>query len=402
MDSLFGNVYRLFRRHWYVAVGVVLLGAMCARALDSADVTSMEILHVRSVEDVAKTLDLQDVPGAPSAAVAAQAPGDFKRSPDFVGLTGSFLWDAVARSLTVTITGGDSASVAGGASRVRNLLIEKIEKPVGDVLALAIKDLDARIKTLSDSAAALDKSAGGLAANDPARASLLSTAGDLRNQAAKATMRQSSLTTLNAFVPSIVTSETPTVTKRAPGIATYVAGIMVACVLLVLGACSWVLADRRIRRRIDLDRAAPGVRNLGLVGQSLDADTGVDSVVVASVKAFVRDAHLTSVVLFGVPRGSSPIALLVAALQDAVDVSVVESAGDAADTVRHELSEAIGYIAVVRWGKTSEDQLSSAIADVRSVGGLAVATILVGVPERDRSWVGAAATESDSFPAEGL
>ncbi len=402
MDSLFGNVYRLFRRQWYVAVGVILLGAICARALDSADVTSTEILHVSSVEDVAKTLDLKDVPGAPAAAVAAQAPGDFKRSADFVGLTGSFVWDDIARSLTVTITGGDAPSVTGGASRERNLLVDKIEKPVGDALALAIKDLDSQIKTLTDSAAALDKSAGDLPANDPARTALLSTAGDLRSQAAKATTRQSSLTTLNTFVPSIVTSETPTVTKSAPGITTYVAGVMVAGVLLVLAACAWVLADRRIRRRIHLDRAAPGVRNLGLVGTSLDANVGVDSVVVASVKAFARDAHLTSVVLFGVPRGSSPIALLVAALQDAVDFPVVESVGDAAATVRHELSEAIGYIAVVRWGKTSEDQLSSAIADVRSVGGLAVATILVGVPDRDRSWVGATATENDSFSAEGV
>src|SRR3954452_10905467 len=115
MDSLFGGVVRLFHRRWYVVAAVLLLGAVAARALDSTEVVSSDVLHVASVEDAAKTLDLRDVPDAPAAAVALQASENFKRSPQFSGLAATFDWDELARSLTISVTGPSFDAVQTGA-----------------------------------------------------------------------------------------------------------------------------------------------------------------------------------------------------------------------------------------------------------------------------------------------
>ena len=402
MDSLFGGVIRLLRRRWYVAAAVLVLGILGARAAASTDVVSSEILHVASVEDAAKTLDLKDVPDAAVAAVALQAPENFKRSPEFAGLAATFLWDLQGRSLTITVTGSSVDAVRDGASRLHDVIQSAIQQPVDAALALAVKDQTSQADQLNAAATAIDQTVQGLAADDPTKSALLSKAADLRADAAKATNRGGSLESLREFVPSLVTAEKPTLVTSSAGTTTYAAGILAAAALWVLGACGWVVADRRIRRRIHIERAAPGVRSLGLVGPLVSGAPHVDSVVVASLNAFVRDAGINSVVLFAVPNTGQSIELLAAALQEQTAFPVAASDQTAAETIRLDLSESVGYVAVVRWGKTTEDQLSSSIADVRSVGGLPIATVLIDVPERERDWAGVTTSDTDPSLVESI
>jgi hypothetical protein len=400
MDSLSGNVVRLLRRHWYVVVAALVFGALGARALGSTDVVSTEILHVASVEDAAKTLDLKDVPDAPVNAAALQAPENFKRQPDFAGLAATFHWDEAARSLTITVTGSSADAVRTSAAKLRDMIVNSILQPVDSSLTLAVTDQGNQATQLNTAAAAIDKTVDQLSADDPTRSALLSRATDLRTDAAAAAIRGASLESLRTSLPSLVTAEKPILASSSPGITTYVAGILVAGALVVLAACAWVLADRRIRRRIHIERAAPGVRSLGLVGPLDPAARQVDSVIVASINAFLRESGGTSVVFFGVPTADPSISVLAEVLQEHVKLPLVVSNQSAAQTVRQDPSESIAYVAVVRWGKTTEDQLSSAIADVRSVGGLAIATILTGVPDRERSWAGATIPDIDLVPTE--
>lgn len=401
MDSLSGSVIRLLRRRWYVVVAVLLLGAAGARAIANTEVVSTEILHVASVEDAAKILDLKDVPDAPVRAIALQAPEDFKRSADFNGLGATFGWDEAARSLTITVSGPTTAEVVDGAAKLTDVTTTAILKPVDASLSLAAKDQTNQADQLNAAAAAIDATVQSLPADDPTRSALLSRAGDLRSDAAKAGIHASSLESLRKFLPSLITSQDPIVATSSPGVTTYIAGLFVAGVLIVLGACAWVLADRRIRRRSHVDRAAPGVRSLGLVGPVITDAPHIDSVVVASLNAFVRDNGVTSVALFGVPTDHSSVEALTTALQDSIGVPLIASDKSAAETVRHDDSSTVGYVAVVRWGRTTEDQLSSAIADVRSVGGLAIATLLIDVPESERDWAGATAPDANYASAEG-
>ena len=401
MDSLSGSVTRLLRRQWYVAAAVLVLGAAGARIIANTEVVSTEILHVASVDDAAKTLDLKDVPDAPVAAIALQSPEDFKRTTDFAGLAASFHWDDLARSLTITVTGTSATSVNAGAAKLSDDIQSAILKPVDASLSLAAKDQTNQADQLNAAAAAIDATVQALPPDDSTRSAFLSQAGDLRADAAKAAIRGSSLESLRTFLPSLVTSKNPIVTTSSPGTTTYIAGLFVAAVLVVLGACGWVLADRRIRRRSHIERAAPGVRSLGLIGPVTTDAPHIDSVVVASLSAFARDNGVTSVALFGVPTGHPSVEALTTALQGSIGVPLIASDKSAAETVRHDVPVTVGYVAVVRWGKTTEDQLSSAIADVRSVGGLAIATLLIDVPERERDWAGATAPEGDYAVAEG-
>jgi hypothetical protein len=401
MDSLSGSVTRLLRRRWYVVAAALVLGAAGARTLDSTKVVSSDVVHVASVADAAKTLDLKDVPDAPAEAVALQAPEAFKRSPDFAGLSATFNWDDLARSLSITVTGSSSASVRAGAIKVRDVVKTAVLQPVDASLALAAKDQTNQVDQLNAAAAAIDKTVQDLPPNDSTRSAFLSRAADLRTDAAKAAIRGSSLESLRTLLPSLVTSLNPSVATSSPGPTTYITGILVASVLVILGACGWALADRRIRRRSHVERAAPSVRSLGLIGPVIADAPHIDSVIIASLRAFVRDNGLTSIAFFGVPTAHRSVTLLATALQESIGIPLVASDQSAAETVRHDSAEPTGYVAVVRWGKTTEDQLASAIADVRSVDGLAIATILIGVPESERNWAGAPAPDADYAVGEG-
>lgn len=389
METLFGNVSHLLRRRWYIVIAMLLLGAVTARVISDTEVSSAEILHVESVADRSLALGLVAFPEAPSATVALQAQADLSAAPDKSGITGTISWDEAARSITISITGSSVDLVAAAAHRIGTEVSERIEKLVADQIAVALADADTQVTQLEDAATAIEKFVDGLAPTDTTRSVLLATAADLRSDGARAAARRTSLGSMQSVVSSLIESNGAIVTTSEPGFTTYAAGALAAGALLVLGACGWVLADRRIRRRVHLDRAAPGVRDLGLVGTMSPGFNHIDVAVLASVKSFARDAGATTIILFGVPRGSAAVSALADALQPNVDFRVEATVEPAAGAVRDDLHESVGYVAVVRWGKTTEGQLSAAVADIHSVGGLPLAVLLIGVPGRERSWAGA-------------
>jgi Mrp family chromosome partitioning ATPase len=72
---------------------------------------------------------------------------------------------------------------------------------------------------------------------------------------------------------------------------------------------------------------------------------------------------------------------------DGVDTVISASPAASATT---ELSDgkAIGYLIVVQWGKTSHEQLSSALAALRASNPAALGMVLEGVPRADLDWAG--------------
>lgn len=388
METLFGNVSHLLRRRWYIVVAVVLLGALAAGLLSHTEVASRETLRVTSVADQALALGLKDYPEVPAESAALQAQADLNRSPEN-GNTGTIVWDPTARSITISLTGDSVETMEATANRLSTELTERLQQLVEDQIDVAVVDAEAQMQVLDDAAAAAETTASELLPSDPTGSVLLATASDLRSESAKASARRSSLASMKSIVPSLVESTGAAIDTSEPGFTTYLTGALVAGALSVLGACGWVLADRRVRRRLHLERAAPGVRDLGLVGSLAPGRIHIDLAVVASVKSFARDSDVTALVLFGVPSDDSMVSALADALQANVDFRVAASGEPAANSIHDGSAEAVGYVAVVRWGKTTESQLSAAVADIRSVGGLPLAVILVGVPKRERTWAGA-------------
>ena len=388
METLFGNVLHLLRRRWYVVVAALLLGALTAQLLSGTEVASSQTLRVDSVADRSLALGLVAFPEVPAEAVALQAQAKLSASPDN-GVSGTITWDPTARSVAIDVTGDSAEVVARTARRLSAEVSHRIEQLVADQIAVASADADAQVKLLEDAAAAMDKMVIGLDPSDSTRSVLLATAADLHSNSARASARGTSLESMQSVMPSLVESSGTIIKTSEPGFTTYLAGALAAGAMLVLGACGWVLADRRIRRRAHLERAAPGVRHLGLVGTLSPGFNHIDSAVLASVKSFARESGVTTIVLFGVPKGSPSVTTLADELQTRIDFRVEASVEPAANSVRDESVEPVGYVAVVRWGKTTEGQLSAAVADIHSAGGLSLAVILVSVPPRERSWAGA-------------
>ncbi len=387
-DSLFGSVIRLLRRRWYTVVVVLAAGAILARVLAGAnDYVSTEILHLATIEDTGLALGLDKVPELSGKAIAPQANADFKLSDLSKELDATFSWDDASRSVTISATGSSFGRIAAGAASLEKQIRSAIVDPVTGSLDVAIADLQKQIDTFNASIASIQGTAQSLDANDPTRAVLLATAADLRTAATKATNRRGSLQALRESIPSAVTTQGIDIVSSGAGLTTYAAGVIAAGALFAIGCCAWVLGDRRIRRRADIERSAPGIRGLGIVSEG-SGGASIDPVVVASIRAFARDSDVKSIVIFGVPAVGDDQQTLADALQEASGIPVAASDQDAAGAVRGELSDDVGYLVVVRWGKTTEWQLSSSIADVRSVGNVPVAVLLVGVPERERTWAG--------------
>ena len=108
----------------------------------------------------------------------------------------------------------------------------------------------------------------------------------------------------------------------------------------------------------------------------------------AAVRSFVADHQLSKLVVFGV-NGTRGVDSFGKAIEQDVDLPVSISTSDSAGSVALDEDANVGYVAVARWGATTEDQVSAAVSDIARAGNFSVSLVLIDIPRRDRDWVAA-------------
>ncbi|CAN5607323.1 hypothetical protein BH24ACT5_BH24ACT5_20280 [soil metagenome] len=393
-DSLTSNLVRLVRRRWYVFVAAAVLGALAAAQLNStSNFVAEQTVLIGSLEDAGAILDAGVVPEVNVNRLASQASSDFDQSDLSTSVNASFAADLTARTIKITATAGSEDDANAALLTLNARFVEIVTQPLIAQFDTAIATSDDTLGTLRQTLQdATDDLAD--AGGDPTTVALLVAAqSDARDEIARAQERKGVLEALRSYVADgLVVSGSSSTTSPTTGVRAYAAGAMLGLVLATLAAVAWVLADRRVRRAVHLQRAAPFTPVLGFVARS-DGPPELDDALVAGVRHFVAQHHVEHVVVLGVGRRARAQPLGTA-LAEAVNIPVETSELPSAQTISDRSDDLrVGYIGVVQWGTTTEDQVSTAVGDAQRAGDVPMALILDGIPRRERDWVAAAGHE---------
>lgn len=390
-DALVGGMWRLFKRRWYLFVVASLAGGLGAYVLTNDSSFDVEqSFQIGSIQDAGALLDAGVVPEIDVQRLAQQAQLDFEQSEldDLVSATYSA--NSIARTVTVRISGPSERAVNEALLELNQRFVTIVNGPLLAQINAGIDNATSTIESLEADADGLVDQTGAQDLDQTALAVLVGELSGVRTEIADTRERRGVLEGLGDYVDNgFVVFGSSSNTEAARGKTTYAAGIVGGAAIAGLAAAAMVLVDRRVRRLLHLERAAPGTPILGLVARSSVATpTELDSSLRAAVRSFVSEHQLSRLAIFGI-RGSGRVDGIGSAIQDNVDVPVDVSTSSSAGAVALDHDAKVGYVAIARWGVTTEDQVSTAIGDINRAGGAPVGLVLVDIPGRDRDWVAA-------------
>lgn len=390
-DSVTAALFRLVKRRWYVFAAVVALAAVAAGVLASnSTYTAEQNIQIGELDDIGAVLG-SAVPDVELVRLAQRAQLDVDSSELPPGIGATFSANSAARAVTIVVTGPSEEAVNESLVALNLRFTELTTEPLLAQIDVGIGLADRQLDALEESAASSRDQLAAAEGDPTATAVLIAEQSSLRLQIAQTTEHRNALGELRAYVADgLVSSGSSSVTAPAAGVMVYAAGVVAGVVLALIGGLAWVLLDRRIRRVIHLERAAPGVPVLAVVGDADAAEPGAGVAGLAGVVAAVAGpSGPDRVVLFGIGR-SGDLSPLAGTIGRQVAVPVVSTAAVASALASGPIGDA-GFVGVVRWGSTTEDQVSTAVGDLARAGARTLGLVLLDVPAHDRDWVASTA-----------
>lgn len=391
-DSLVASMWRLVKRRWYVFVVALVFGGVLAHLTSTSTSYNVEQnVRIGSLADASFLLDAGEgegeVPDVDVLRLAQQAQLDFEQSELDDTVAATYTANSTARTITLRVSGPTEQAADEALIELDGRFTSVANGALLAQIGAGIDNAEATIESLDANADALIEQIGDSDIDQTTLAVLVGELSSVRGETAEARNRQRGLQSLNDYVEnSLVIFGSSSADEGSRGLTGYAAGVLGAGALGLLAAAGWVLSDRRVRRLVHLERAAPGTPVLGFVDAS-SADA-VDESIKAAARCFVHDHQLDRLVVFGL-RGARTVEALGRAIEIAVDVPVEVSTASSAGVVAAEAGGSVGYVGIARWGSTTEDQVSTAVGDVARAGDAPISIILADIPGRERDWVGA-------------
>ena len=384
-DSISSNVWRMGRRRWYVIVLCALLGAGAGLALGSSgggDISGRFDIRVASLGDLASILDIDKEDDVSLTQIAAQAAIDFELSDANDNVTATFLGNEEARVLRVTVVGDTAADVDAAATAINGSVTSLVVAPRLDQVEVATGSRDSQIDIFKAQRDQLDASIDALAVDDPLRPTLLLQRSEIDREIASAGVDRANLVSYGDFVESnLLATDATKYTNLRQGPIAIIVGAIVGVILALLGMVVAVLLDRRVRRRIHIEEAAPTAEVLTVTTSVGSMTSPEQDTFRAAVDSFV-ERHMLAKLVVVVPSTGSDLRDLLGEREGCVmtftDVALPDSSGP----------RPTGYLLVARWGRSSHDQVSAAVASLGSAGTVAISAVLVDVPRPDLDWAG--------------
>lgn len=379
-DSVLEDALRLARRRWHLLVVVMVLGALLGAVLT---------LRTSSVEG-SRRIQFADTPalagllGVPPVEVdLPRIVASLRDALDAADVSGSVRADPSTGTLEITITGDDAEGVTDDLDHWQSDALARIDATLRPQLDDAVVAAEQRVLSLETTIADL-----GDAGDDPdverTRAELLVALSEARSE----------LDNLQSYRSAVFDRLTDTVTteiNEGGGVARGVAvGALVALVLLAVGLGLHVVFDPHIRRRLQIEKVAPTAVALGVAPDPDEAGDEECGAVAAAIDALASSA--------GVPEdGAVPVVGMGEHEAATAAVALYERGGGRRrlSMVEHGLPPGPGepgpVVVAARFGRSTENQLSSALATLRAAGFDRLGVLLVGVPRRELDWAGVSA-----------
>lgn len=384
-DSIISGALRMARRHWWVVAVATVLGLLAGFVLSSggAAYTGSTTVLFRLMNSGSTPLTSADDPQIDPVALASQLETtklDLKL-PDSssVTLTG----DDKASTIKVESEGSSKADVEAAikvaVDQIRASAVAEASEPITTRIT-ALENLVAENRSRVDAfdlqLQELDNSGGSTGVANPIVLARI----DAANAANTAELNLSlAKQRLESVAKNLVST---TKYRIVPADSSIMAPAALAIVALAasLGVC-FVLAglDGRIRRRIQIERDVPHASFLGAIGS---APSDAEIALVAHATARLVDEVNAAEVVF-VPLNSKVASDLGTRLSNAV---TTDSTTVAVDDVSSSYSDNNLIVFLTPFGSVGLDVLQSLVADARTAGSRATATVLTNVPRADHAW----------------
>jgi hypothetical protein len=392
-DSISSNVWRRVRRRWPVLLVVALLGGVLGFAmsnLGSGTQTGRANFRFASLVEAASVLDLERITDVDVSTVATQARLDYDLAPASERPATVFRADGGARTISVTVTGATKQEVEDAVDRIAATVTELAVKPRVDQTDLALATVGAEIDAITTQLADIDDAISKVGANDVTLPALLLQRLEVDRDLVEATSRRSSLTALRDYAANTMFSRSKvSFADTSASITTPIAAGLGALLLSIGVILGLVLVDRRVRRRMHLEDAAPDATVLGVVPARDSMEEDERRAFQSVVREFVRrnGIQVLSIASVAADGSETDVGDLLGGMED-VEISIWH--GPAAHALAGVSGgRSVGCVVVVPWGKVSQEQLSSALADLRAGAPSALGLVLGGVPRADLAWAGA-------------
>ena len=390
-DSLTSNVARLLRRRWYLVAAALVLGAIAGFALTAtsgSDVSGRLDVRFAPPYDLVAIADSDRAIDVDVATVASQSTVDYDADIDNVEFTATFVPNAAARSIRVTVVGGTNDAVARELDVVVDDVSTLVLQPRLTQIDLAVGATDEQIAALQDRSDALADSIAALPLDDLVRPTLLAQQTQVDSDLTDARISRSNLVVYRSYVADDLISQGDTVfTTVSPGITSVIIGVFLGGMFVLAVAFVVVLVDRRLRRRMQIERSAPSAEVVAVAPGRAVMGAPDREAFVLSVNAFVERHGLVRLVVAGLSDGVSDVEDL---LGDVAAADVV-FAEELAPLAGERDVDGTGYLIIVGWGRSTDLQLAAAVASLHSIGDAPIAVAMLGVPRRDLDWAGVGA-----------
>ncbi len=377
-DSIVSIALRLLRRYWTVAASIVALITIATLLLASRP----------SALSAERTLFINDITAVSERAEAPTEVLDprgvairLNAQPDFVepvpGTLAVAVGDGTALSVAISVTGPDAASITEAMDVAVMIASDEIRNPVIAQLELVVGSEQEALEALRGQVAELNATLPSLAGTEQQAAIL--TRSTLSEEI---TLRSASLSTLEAFAQTaesrLVEVGDLTSEEDRTGPVVLVGGVIAGGVVTA-GLFGLFAASGRVRRRLHIERAAPGTPVLGVLGgagKQSDSDRVKGRRLVEQHVQSLdgAQAHWLGLGLTWDQSACKALGL------DVLEPSNVPSDLPAGAKVLVEVGE----------GKVSETDVASMRATLEGYGVSHVAWLLTGVPDRDVNWANVA------------
>lgn len=357
--------------------------------------TATEVLQVNEVANAAALLGIGVVDETDVRRLAIQAREDYANDELSASVGISTRAQPAGDVVEVTARGTSSESVLGALDLFRQFLTSNALEPrlteIDGALRASENLRQDQQATLDD----IDAELAGLDPDDPIRDILIVERVSAHNSLNSIDGRIDSLEEYRTFVSESLI-ESISLETEEPG-STWTGafvGVVFGAFLVAAGFGLFALFDHRVRRRLQIERVAPGVRVLGL----LPRGGGQHAYAVArAVDRFVKDSGSTAAVLVGVggDPGERDVAELLAGHITGIDLRSAD--GSIATALQQEDA---APILVVRSGASQEDDVAATAASLEAGGDAPVAAILVDVPPSEFAWASLGSVHRDGPRSE--
>jgi hypothetical protein len=386
-DTMSSNLLRLARRRWYVPAGTVIVGILIALGATSVDRrwTGDERVLFQPASSAAGLLGIQGVTNVDTRQVAILVIDAFEQTPLSDEVRISAIADTVGNLIHVAARGPNESRVSEALAFANETVHSAIVLPLLEQVDAAMATQKASIAEYEKRLEDLDSQLEVLEADATGRELVLV---DRLNLSAQTTDAQQRLSTLDAY-RSFVSDRLVTITDAEPqrssaSRSAVMVGVVGGAVTGFLILLTIVLTDRRVRRRIHLERAAPFCPVVGVLPATGAQPAELGTILTRTVSGIARVHGLRTLCVVGLGDPSSEQRIIELIKLDADDLQIIAGAGSYTSLSASQLADSL-VILVARWGITREDDVASA-ATALADSGVSVATALVEVPRQDLSW----------------